>query len=287
VRLPLAANLRNQVADPTLVTFRHLLTHTAGLAPWRDVFVAAGPPPLPPDLPDPISPSERWQRALDAICAYPFAGHVGDQVRYSDLGLMLLGEASARLGGSGLDQTLQNLVLRPLKLPSVTYNPLQNGLSRTQIIPTEYDSLWRKRRAWGEVHDENACGLGGTAGHAGLFAQARDVAALGQAWLSRDPRLALGPTFWAEALTEQAKGQFRFGLGWMLKAEADSSAGDLYSPSSYGHTGFTGTSLWIDPERQLVTVILSNRVYGGREKPGIHAFRRALHDLVVQGVDSL
>jgi CubicO group peptidase (beta-lactamase class C family) len=200
---------------------------------------------------------------------------------------MLLGEASARLGGSSLDQTLQNLVLRPLKLPSVTYNPLQNGLSRTQIIPTEFDSLWRKRRAWGEVHDENACGLGGIAGHAGLFAQARDVAALGHAWLSRDPSLALDPTFRAEALTEQAKGQFRFGLGWMLKAEADSSAGDLYSPSSYGHTGFTGTSLWIDPERQLVTVILSNRVYGGREKPGIHAFRRALHDLVVRGVDSL
>jgi CubicO group peptidase (beta-lactamase class C family) len=164
---------------------------------------------------------------------------------------------------------------------------MKNGLSRREIIPTEYDATWRERRVWGEVHDENSCGAGGITGHAGLFAQARDVAALGQAWLSRDPRLGLTPSLIEQALRQQADGQYRFGLGWMLKAADSSSAGDLYSESSFGHTGFTGTSLWIDPERELVTAALTNRVYPGREKPGILPFRRALHDLIAQGADAL
>ena len=280
-----AEGYRGQIVDPSQVTFRHLLTHTSGLAPWRDVFNAVGPPPPPPTEPDSLIQAERWPRALAALCRYPFVGFPGDQVRYSDLGLMLLGEATARLHGARLDQTLRDLVLRDLELRSVTYNPLQNDLQRETIVPTEYDSRWRKRRVWGEVHDENACGVGGIAGHAGLFAQARDVAALGQAWLSYDSRLAIAPALRAQALSEQANGQFRFGLGWMLKAEVGSSAGDLYGASSYGHTGYTGTSLWVDPERQLVTAILSNRVYAGREPSGILAFRRALHDLVAQGAD--
>jgi CubicO group peptidase (beta-lactamase class C family) len=137
------------------------------------------------------------------------------------------------------------------------------------------------------VHDENACGVGGVAGHAGLFGTARDVAMFGQAWLQRDERFSISPEMMNMATREQAiSGASRHGLGWMLKSHKDSSAGEYFSPESYGHTGFTGTSLWIDPEQELVVATMTNRVYPGREKVGIHAFRRALHDLIAQGVDA-
>ena len=124
------------------------------------------------------------------------------------------------------------------------------------------------------------------AGHAGLFGTARDVAAFGQAWLESDPRLVITPDLMRRATQEHEEtAGIRRGLGWLLKASEDASAGDLFSPDSYGHTGFTGTSLWIDPARALVVACLTNRVYPGREKLGIHAFRRALHDDVIQAVD--
>lgn len=309
VKLPTPEAVRGKQVDPARVTFRHLLTHTSGLAPWRDVFNAAGPAPLPPDGHDPIPRRERWQNGLRAICQYPFVGEPGDGIiRYSDLGLMLLGEAAARLnadserarramplrtphtvgahGGAplhndtpDLKKTILARVTTPLNFETVVFNPMWSGFEKNQTVPTENDPTWRKRRVWGEVHDENACGVGGVAGHAGLFAAARDVAALGQAWLENDFRLAISPELMGDAKREQASYEgTRRGLGWMLKAEVDSSAGDFFSMDSYGHTGFTGTSLWIDPEKRLVVACLTNRVYPGREKhEGIHEFRRAIH----------
>jgi CubicO group peptidase (beta-lactamase class C family) len=290
-QLPTPEEVRGQSADPACVTFHHLLTHTSGLAPWRDVFNAAGPAPVPPGQRDPISRQTRWANALKALCGYPFVGQPGEGVvRYSDLGLMLLGEAVSRLHAAPgqLDTVLHALLFEPLGLESLVYNPLLNGRERSAIAPTEDDPGWRRRRCWGEVHDENACGVGGVAGHAGLFGTARDVAALGQAWLSRDPRLKIDPALMRSATQEHAEtGGMRRGLGWMLKAheKGDSSAGDLFSSDSYGHTGFTGTSLWIDPRRGLVVACLTNRVYPGRGQEGIHAFRRALHDLIARAVD--
>ncbi len=289
--LPIPDEVRGQVADPARVTFRHLLTHTSGLAPWRALYEAAGPPPPPPDEPDPLGREARWERVLHVLCHSPFVGQPGDgTVRYSDLGLMLLGEATSRLHGTPgtLDAAIAARALEPLALRSVTFNPLQHERSRAMIAPTEDDPGWRGRRCWGEVHDENACGAGGVAGHAGLFGTARDVAALGQAWLVADPRLAIAPALRHTATREQAcTGDMRRGLGWMLKAPVGASAGDLFSSASYGHTGFTGTSLWVDPERALVVACLTNRVYPGRARPGIEAFRRAVHDALVQAVEEL
>ena len=287
-QLPTPPEAQGQTADPARVTLRMLLTHTSGLAPWRDVFRAAGPPPSPPDEADPVPRAERWANALRALCAYPFVGQPGEGVvRYSDLGLMLLGEVVARLDGSGdLAAAVESRVCRPLGLASLTYNPLQNGRARTTIAPTEDDPAWRGRRCWGEVHDENACGAGGVAGHAGLFGVARDVAALGQAWLAGDPRLAIAADLRAEAVREQAETDgMRRGLGWMLKAREGSSIGERFHPDSFGHFGFTGTSLWIDPARKLVVAALTNRVYPAREHPGIEDFRRGLHDLLAEAVD--
>jgi CubicO group peptidase (beta-lactamase class C family) len=288
-QLPTPDAVRGQTADPARVTFYHLLTHTSGLAPWRDVFNAAGPAPLPPDQRDPVTREQRWEKALEALCTYPFVGQPGEGVvRYSDLGLMLLGEAVSRLFDwpGDLAETLREHLFEPLDLDTMAFNPLHLGYEHTAIVPTEDDPTWRKRRCWGEVHDENACGVGGVAGHAGLFGTAHDVAALGQAWLERDPRLKIAPDLMQSATQphEETEGMRR-GLGWMIKAREDSSAGDLFNVDSYGHTGFTGTSLWIDPQRELVVACLTNRVYPGREREGIHPFRRVLHDLIVKAVD--
>ena len=285
--LPLDNSLRNVQIDPAEITFRHLLLHTSGLAAWRAVYEAAGPPPVSPDKPVEISRAERWSRALDALCNYPFIGIPGEKIVYSDIGLMLLGEATARLSGDGdLQDAIQEQVLAPLALERVTYNPLRNGYERAEIVPTEDDPTWRKRRIWGEVHDENACGVGGVAGHAGLFADADSVAKFGEAWLEGATVFGIEQGLAADATREQiAQNGVRKGLGWAIKALDDSVAGDRMSTNTFGHTGFTGTSLFIDPQRQLVIVCLTNRVYPGRHLPGIHEFRRAFHDLIVEAVD--
>ncbi len=288
--LPTPASVRGQLVDPSRVTFWHLLTHTSGLAPWRHVYQDAGPPPTPPHIPDPVSRDERWRAGLAAICAYPFVGQPGEVVRYSDLGIMVLGEAASRLHGTPgrLDDTIQHRVLDALDLTTMAFNPVRNGRDRSVIAPTEEDRSWRNRRCWGEVHDENAAGVGGVAGHAGLFGSAVDVARFGQAWLASDDRLAIAPELMADARREHAAtGGMRYGLGWRLSAYEDSPAGDVFSLDAYGHTGFTGTSLWIDPQRDLIVACLTNRVYSGRDKPGIHRFRRAVHDIIATGIDAL
>jgi serine-type D-Ala-D-Ala carboxypeptidase len=281
--LPVADDMRGKTIDPARVTLRHLASHTSGLAPWRAVYNAAGPAPAAPDQPEPVARSIRWPRGLEMMCASPFVGEPGDRVRYSDIGMMLLGEVGARLHDPtrDLDAAVQERVVTPLNLPSITYNPVRNGRLQTTAIPTEMDADWRKRRPWGEVHDENACGLGGIAGHAGLFGTARDVAAFGQAWL--EGSLPITPALLQEATIEQSRGDdARHGLGWVLPTEVSSFA--ALSAGSYGHTGFTGTSLWIDPERELVVTCFSNRVYYGREREGIEAFRRAFHNLLADGL---
>lgn len=278
---PVTQELQGRTIDPASVTLWHLLTHTSGLPPWRDVYNTVGNPPKPPAQIDEQAYRSRWKRALDALVSYDFFDVVGEHVHYSDLGIMLLGEVVARLDGNDLDKVIEKHICCPLRLTSTQFNPVLHGVSHESIVPTEYDGRWRNRRIWGEVHDENACGVGGVAGHAGLFSTAFDVAAFGQAWLTHDRVLNINDEFYHQAINEQVcDGSERRGLGWMLKSEENSSAGDLLTMRTYGHTGFTGTSLWIDPEHQLVVSLMTNRVYSGRVKRGIHQFRRSLHDLI-------
>ncbi|MCC6615513.1 MAG: beta-lactamase family protein [Anaerolineae bacterium] len=288
-RQPVEPAYAGQRVDPSRVTFRHLLTHTSGLAPWRDVFNAAGAAPLPPTEEDPMPRSLRWARALEAICGYPFVGQPDGVVRYSDLGIMLLGEAVARLHGEDdLVPAVQERVLRRIypRRP-LYYNPMQNGIPREQIAPTENDPTWRKRRVWGEVHDENACGVGGVAGHAGLFGTAQSVADFGEHCLDMPRSFGLSAALRDEVLTLQAESDDqRRGLGFAFKAPEESSAGDLMGSRTFGHTGFTGTSLWIDPDARLVIACMTNSVYPGREYPGTFEFRRAVHDAIFAACDN-
>lgn len=277
VALPTPPENIGKTVAPELVTFRHLLTHTSGLPAWRDVFNAAGE--VPPAPPESINPTERWQRGLAAICSYPFVSLPDGVVRYSDIGLMLLGEATARLTRMRLDEAIY-AAISP-KNNSCTFDPLRhNPSSQGLVIPTEMDATWRKRRIFGEVHDENACGVGGIAGHAGLFADAAQVAAFGREWLTPSP-FGIDPDLAKEAIRQQAEtnGERR-GLGWMLKSFTGSSAGDNLSPQTVGHTGFTGTSLFIDPVNQLVVALLTNAVYYGRDVMPSYELRRAVHTLI-------
>jgi CubicO group peptidase (beta-lactamase class C family) len=280
---PLAtpSELNGQLADPNAITFRHLLTHTSGIAPWRDVYNRAGTTPPPPQENDPINKHTRWERAIAAICEYPFVGHPDGVIRYSDLGLMLLGECVARLVGQPLDEALATL-LSPTIDPMPVFNPVrEHGIALERIAPTEDDPTWRKRRVWGEVHDENTCGVGGVSGHAGYFANVGSVAQLGHRWLTRT--LPIPNDLMTLATTPQAvNGNERRGLGWMMKSIVGSSAGDLFPPETYGHTGFVGTSLYVDPVNGYVISLLTNAVYYGRDIMSSFEFRRAVHTLLAE-----
>lgn len=281
---PVDSRYAGQLADPARVTFRHLLTHTSGLPPWRDVFNAAGPPPPPPDQPDERTVAERWAAAFPVLIRYPFVGQPGDGlVRYSDVGLMLLGAAVMRLTGA---DTPSDAIDRGA---AIVYNPVRDhGRPLSGIAPTEIDATWRHRRAWGEVHDENAAGLGGVAGHAGLFGTARAVAEFGERWrtgavpgLSDDVRRA--------AISQQVDdGETRRGLGFALRARQNAMVGNRASLATFGHSGFTGTTLWIDPEGEWVVSLLTNRVYFGRDHDGpaggITPFRQAAHEAISAAV---
>ena len=285
-RQPVEPELAGQTVDPQRVTFRHLLTHTSGLPAWRDVFAIAGPVPFPPEAHRPLEGEARWAQALPVICNYPFIDQPGQRVVYSDIGLMLLGQAVQVLCSQPLDRLIDAQVLQPLGLQHTMFNPVQSGRATlAQTAPTELDLRWRQRRVWGEVHDENACGLGGVAGHAGLFSTAMDVVRFGQAWLEEPERMGVDADLAVQAKTEQAcTDDVRRGLGFVVKSRQNASAGELFSDDTFGHTGFTGTTLWADPQREWVVSCLTNGVYLGRALHAPHAFRRQLHDLLAQSL---
>ena len=278
--LILAEDAFGEAIDPHTITFRHLLTHSSGLPPWINLFRL-----YPHD--STVAADVRRQAVITAIARSSFADRVSRAVHYSDLGFILLGEAVAQLHGKPLDEAIADLVTAPLGLDSIMFEPLKRGVPVEQIMPTELDLRWRQRRCWGEVHDENAFGSGGVSGHAGLFGNAADLAKFGQAWLERSPVLGIPPDLHREAITEQfSHGGARRGLGWMLKPAEAATCGDKVSENAYGHTGFTGTSLWIDPDQQLVVALLTNRVYYGRDPDGISALRPAVHDPLAGSVSS-
>ncbi|MDZ4770919.1 MAG: serine hydrolase domain-containing protein [Chloroflexota bacterium] len=281
--LPIDPAYAGQSVDPRRVTFRHLLTHTSGLSPWHDVYNAVDEsPPPPPDHSDPIARAVRRERTLAALCAYPFVGQPdGATVRYSDIGYMLLGEAVMRLTGH---DTPRDTLDR-----GVRFNPRRDyDIPLDRIAPTEIDSVYRQRRCWGEVHDENAAGLGGLSGHAGLFGTARAIAVFGERWRTGTVP-GITPDIHAEAVREQVNDHdTRRGLGFALRARGESMVGDYASDQAYGHSGFTGTTLWIDPVQEWVIVLLTNRVYPGRDHDGaagsITDFRRGAHDAIVKAL---
>lgn len=236
-------------------TLDDLLSHRAGLAAWRPLYADTNPALAG-------APATR-AAMLQAVAAEP-AGPT-ERAVYSDLGYILAGELlAARFGG--LIAALEEAGV----LGTLRFGPDP----RQACAPTER-CAWRGRVLRGEVHDENAFALGGVAGHAGLFGSAVALCERGVAAL--DARRDGDPVV-AAMLRERAGGTHR--LGWDSRSPQGSSAGSRMGPRTFGHLGFTGTSLWCDPDADVVVALLTNRVHPTRDGDGIRALRPAVHDAV-------
>jgi serine-type D-Ala-D-Ala carboxypeptidase len=279
------------VHGKTHVTFRHLLAHCSGLPGWRPYYKE-------------IIKVERGGR-VNFLCSQGAKQHVfemihrekpesdpGRNVVYGDLGFMLLGEAIEEISGLTLDRFCQERIFKPLGLRSTSFIDL--SLVRTRrlmpvtdmIAPTERCE-WRKKIICGEVHDDNAYAMGGLAGHSGLFSSAADVNVL----LSRlrDAYFGKGSllpeAIMREAFTrDRTVAQSPRTLGWDTPAATGSAAGTRFSKNTVGHLGFTGTSMWLDLDKAVHVVLLSNRVHPSRNNDKIKDFRPVIHDLVMEAI---
>lgn len=269
-------------------TVRELLTHRSGLPGWRPFYERLGAADL--DLESSDMNQSVKQRVLTMIREEPLIYVRGERSVYSDLGFILLGFLVERLSGMTLDLWCEASITRPLRAEPLMFCPTawrgRSGaagpiIDASRIAPTEQDE-WRHRLLRGEVHDENAAAMGGVAGHAGLFGTADSVLAVSGAWLqSYHGRESIldGDLVRQFTTRQEYADPSSWALGWDTPS-APSSSGSSFSARSFGHLGYTGTSLWIDPQRELEVVLLSNRVHPSRRNEKIKAFRPYIHDLV-------
>jgi CubicO group peptidase (beta-lactamase class C family) len=262
------------------VTVRMLLTHSSGLPAWRPLFRE-------------ISNRDAAFALADST---PLEAPPGTRETYSDLGAIVLTQVVEAAYHERLDSLLERRLFQPLGMTSTRYLPPSEW--RDRIAPTELDP-WRGRVLRGEVHDENAAIMGGVSGHAGLFASANDLLTFAEWMLEQSVGRSggqvvshssligpsNGPTVRPSVLREFTRRQTVVpgstrALGWDTPSPG-SSSGALLSPSSFGHTGFTGTSLWIDPERGVAIILLSNRVNPTRDNPRWAPIRGRIADLVM------
>jgi CubicO group peptidase (beta-lactamase class C family) len=276
-----AAHLREwRGADRDTVTIRDVLAHASGLPAYLPFFRDhTGRVEFEP-----------------AVCQTPLEYPPRSQSIYSDLGFMLLGfiledlrrSTGAAAGRFDPSATLVSQLRRIaafITIEPLAYNPPRAWRART--APTEHDQ-WRGRTLQGEVHDENAWALGGAAGHAGLFGTAGAVGAFAQCVLRTiaGERVLAAPGTFREFIRRASIPGSSRALGWDTMLPT-SSCGSRMSPTAIGHTGFTGTSLWIDWERDLYVVLLTNRVHPTRENNRLRALRPAFHDAVIEDFDQM
>ena len=257
-----------RAAGTSRITVRQLLTHSSGLPAGRPLYKEAD--------------TDTAARTL--VYATGPVLQPGSKYVYSDLGFILLGRLVQQVTGMPLDQYVEKNVFGPLKMTDTRYLPPASWLPR--IAPTEIDP-WRGRHIRGEVHDENASRLGGVAGHAGLFSSARDISRFAQMYLSGgilDGHRIFETGTLNQFIAIQDRALSHRALGWET-ANGTNSAGHRLAPVSFGHTGFTGTSLWMDPTRDLFVLLLTNRVNPTRQNSKIGGVRIALADAVVAALE--
>ncbi len=259
--------------DRSEVTVRHLLTHTSGLPAWVPLYLETN------DAED----------ALRYIYESELENPPGEHYSYSDLGAILLGKVVERVANTSLDTFLKERPFQPLGMTGTQYRPPVELQER--IAPTEEDS-WRGRLLRGEVHDRNAFHLGGISGHAGLFSTAPDLARFA-IWMldmyhgrftDNLPRLPTELVREFTSLQPGPEGSTR-ALGWDTPTPGGgASSGHYLNPSSFGHTGFTGTSIWVDPVRDLFIILLTNRVHPTRDNQALAPLRGIVADMVVAAI---
>ncbi len=251
------------------VTIRHLLTHSSGLPAWRRFYLEM----------------TGKERIIAEICKTELEQPPGTKYVYSDLGMILMMHIIESLTQKPFDFFVQENIFIPLEMSNTMYNPPPQRLA--DIIPTEI-SEFHKGLVRGFVHDENTWAMGGVSGHAGLFSTVEDLSRFCQMLLNGgfyvNKRL-LRPETVALFTSRQhlPQGSDR-ALGWDTRSAEGSSSGHLMSARAFGHTGFTGTSLWLDPENRLFVLLLTNRVYPSRENKKIYRVRPRVHDYIMKAI---
>ena len=247
------------------ITLRMLLAHSSGLAAYEKLFV--------------------WSRTredlLQAAFTTTLAAAPGARAEYSDIGFIILGVALERLADESLDLFCQREIFGPLGMTHTTFKP--TPALKDSIPPTADDRSFRHRIIQGEVQDENASVLGGIAGHAGLFSTAEDLAIFAHAILNGGHPILRASTIELFSHRESAPEGTSRALGWDTPS-TPSQSGKHFSPRSFGHLGYTGTSLWIDPERQLSISLLTNRTWPDCQNQAIKQVRPAFHDAVIEAL---
>lgn len=242
------------------ITMYELLTHTSVI--WGQV-------PL-------YQSCQTRKELLDSILYLPPRDREKTPVMYSSQGFIVLGEVMGRIADMPFHQVLKKYVFEPLEMENTCFNPgahLKPRIAATEFCP------WRNCRVIGQVHDENAVVMGGVCGHAGVFSNIPDMSKVARAMFSE--RYLPNSLIKLMAANHTVGMNLARGLGWQCKDHIDSPCGDLFSSRSFGHTGFTGTSIWMDPERDLYAILLTNRVYYSRNADEISHVRRVFHNLAV------
>jgi CubicO group peptidase (beta-lactamase class C family) len=250
------------------VTLRMLLAHSSGLPAYEKLFLKC----------------RTRDELLQAAFAMPLTADPGTRAEYSDIGFIILGTALERLADEPLDRFCQREIFAPLAMANTAFNPPPK--LRAEIPPTADDQTFRHRVVQGEVQDENASVLGGVAPHAGLFAPAVDIARLAQCMLDGGRQIFRPETVALFTRGESAPVGTTRTLGWDTPS-TPSQSGKYFSQSSFGHLGYTGTSLWIDQQRQLSITLLTNRTWPDCSNWAIKQVRPRFHDAVVEALEKV
>jgi CubicO group peptidase (beta-lactamase class C family) len=249
-----------------LVTLRMLLAHSSGLPAYVKLFLTA----------------RNKEAVLQQALQVPLTGDPGSRTEYSDIGFILLGEVLERMTREPLDKFCKREVFQPLELVTIMFNPHRYPY-KAWIPPTERDRTFRHGLIRGEVNDENAFVMGGVAAHAGCFSTALDVSYFAHCLLQGGAPLVEKETLEIFTRRQDLPAGTSRALGWDTPSQP-SQSGKYFSSRSYGHLGYTGTSLWIDPDRQLSVTLLTNRTWPDRGSQSIKQVRPAFHDAVIEAL---
>lgn len=253
------------------ITIKNLLLHNSGLPAWKKFY----------------DRNLSYDDVIKEIYSSELEYKTGEQTVYSDLGIITLGKIIEKVTYKSLDKFCSDEIFIPLKMNSTFYNP--NDSIKKLCAPTETDNYWRMKILQGEVHDETSAMLNGVAGHAGLFSTAEDISKL-MAVLMNNGKLDQKEFIkqsTIELFTKRYSRESTRAFGWDTKSDSGSSAGKYFSKKSFGHTGYTGTSIWADPERKLFVIFLTNRVHPTRENTKILKVRPQLHNAVIKCLENI
>lgn len=247
------------------ITFRMLLSHSSGLPAHLRLFERT-----------------KGDEVFHAACSSPLEAVPGTRAEYSDIGFIVLGKALERLADDTLDSFCRREIFGPLGMPRTMFKP--PAAMKSSMPPAQDDAQWRGSIVQGEVDDENASAMGGVAGHAGLFSNVSDLAAFANCMLRGGEPILRPQTVELFTTRQNVPQGTSWALGWDTPS-TPSQSGKYFSSHSYGHLGFTGTSLWIDPERQLSVTLLTNRTWPDRRSQAIKQVRPALHNAIVEALN--